>query len=91
MNQPADFRGGPADYDAARTKTARGAVTTRSTEAVMQPTKDACACMHTATVSQARWRDSNNIRGGASDWNLSRKDYGRLLPLPLQDLLQAGM
>ena len=43
-----------------------------------------------ATVSQARWRDGNNFRGGATNRNLSREDYGRLLPLPLQDLLQAG-
>jgi hypothetical protein len=43
-----------------------------------------------ATVSQARWRDGNNFRGGATDRNLSRKNYGWLLPLPLQDLLQAG-
>ncbi len=43
-----------------------------------------------ATVSQARWRDGNNFRGCATNRNLSLEDYGRLLPLPLQDLLQAG-
>ena len=42
------------------------------------------------TVSQARWRDGNNFRGGATNRNLSREDYARLLLLPLQDLLQAG-
>jgi hypothetical protein len=40
-----------------------------------------------ATVSQARWRDGNNFGGGTSDRNLSREDYGRLLPLSLHDLL----
>ncbi len=42
------------------------------------------------TVSQARWRNGNNFRGGATNRNLSREDYGRLLLLPLQDFLQAG-
>jgi hypothetical protein len=41
-------------------------------------------------VSQARWRDGNIFRGGATDRNLSREDYGRLLPLQLQDLVGAG-
>jgi hypothetical protein len=41
-------RGGRADHDAARTKTARGAVTSRPTEAAMQPSMDACACIHQA-------------------------------------------
>jgi hypothetical protein len=43
-----------------------------------------------ATVSQARWRDGNNFHGGATTGFSPREDYGRLLPLPLQDLLQAG-
>ena len=36
-----------------------------------------------ATVSQARWRDGNNFRGGATvtNRNLSREHYGRLLLL----------
>ena len=43
-----------------------------------------------ATISQARWRAGNNFRGGATNRNLSREDHGRLLLLPLQDLLQAA-
>ena len=42
------------------------------------------------TVSQAGWRDGNNFRGGATTGTSPREDYGRLLLLPLQDLLQAG-
>jgi hypothetical protein len=40
---PTEIRGGSTDYNAARTKTARGAVTTRPTEAATQPTMGACA------------------------------------------------
>jgi hypothetical protein len=43
-----------------------------------------------ATVSQARWRDGNNFRGGATTGTSPREHYGRLLLLPLQDLLQTG-
>ncbi len=35
-----------------------------------------------ATVSQARWRDGNNFRGGATNRNLSREDYGRTISRP---------
>ncbi len=42
-SQPAEIRSGCADYDAARTKTARGAVTSRPIEAAMQPSMDVCA------------------------------------------------
>jgi hypothetical protein len=51
---PAEIRGGRADYDAARTKTVRGAVTTRPTEAAMQPSMDACAWIHQA--QDRSWR-----------------------------------
>ncbi len=51
---PAEIRSGSADYDAARIKTARGAVTTRPTEVAMQPSMDACAWIHQA--QDRSWR-----------------------------------
>ncbi len=42
-----------------------------------------------ATVSQARWRDGNNFVVAQPPEPLP-ESYGRLLPLQLEDLLQAG-